>query len=321
MTDRQSIHRRGGVLAPASSFSKRWVTGSAILLLMLVLVTYSGAIQNGFVGWDDREYVIDNPLVRSGEETHLGEIFSTVVSLNYHPITILSLRLNDQVCAGCQDGISARPFISTNILLHALNTLLVFVLIYLLFQKNLILAFFVAALFAVHPMHVESVAWISVRKDVLSGFFFLSALLGWFKYLQSKQGRLPWLSVAFVLFVMACLSKATAVVFPVVALLVRYLMMETEEGNSLKSTFSRLFSREVVLALLPFFGVSLFFGVIALHLQHGENFLGLFRFSKAPDSVVNIVAPFSWLQRFQVASYGFWVYLIKFFVPLNQSCF
>lgn len=321
MTERQSIYRRGGELAPDRSFSNKWVTGSAILLLLLVLATYSGAFQNGFVGWDDREYVIDNPLVRSGEESHLGEIFSTVVSLNYHPLTILSLRLNNNVCTSCQDGISAGPFILTNILLHTLNTLLVFALIYLLFQSNLFLAFFVAALFAVHPMHVESVAWISARKDVLSGFFFLSALLGWFQYLQSKPRRFLWLSVAFVLFVMACLSKATAVVFPVAALLVRYVTMVTGEGNSLKLTVSRLFSREVVLALLPFFAVSLFFGVVALHLQNGENFMGLFRFSKAPDSVINIVAPFSWLQRFQVASYGFWVYLIKFFVPVNQSCF
>ncbi len=306
---------------PIYTFSAKWLYGSVILLVVLVMLTYSGAVRNNFVGWDDNEYVIDNKLVRSGGETDLKEIFSTVVSLNYHPLTILSLNLNDNNCADCPEGISPKPFIISNIFLHALNTILVFALIYLLFSRNLILAFFVAALFAVHPMHVESVAWISGRKDLLSSFFFLSGLLMWYKYLNDRAREYIWLSLAFILFVFACLSKATAVVFPVVAILVRYYTLREENEKLVRKVLSNTLSFKTLLALLPFFAVSLFFGFMALRVQGGQNFLGMLKFMKEPDSVINIVAPFSWLQRCQVACYGFWVYLIKFFLPINQSCF
>ena len=199
--------------------------------------------------------------------------------------------------------------------------ILVFTLIYFLFTRNLILAFFVAALFAVHPMHVESVAWISARKDVLSSFFFLLGLITWYKYLSDKARKYIWLTLAFMLFILACLSKATAVVFPVIAILIRYFTISNEEENSYKSALLKTFSLRTLLALMPFFAASLFFGLMAVRIQGGENFLGMLKFMKEPDSVINIVAPFSWLQRSQVASYGFWVYLIKFVFPVNQSCF
>jgi len=308
-------------LTPAYTFSKRWLYGTGILLVFLVVFTYSGAIRNNFVGWDDNEYVINNRLVRSGGETDLKEIFSTVVSLNYHPLTILSLNLNDNSCRDCPDGISPKPFIIGNILLHTLNSILVFTLIYFLFGRNLILAFFVAALFAIHPMHVESVAWISARKDVLSSFFFLSGLISWYKYLNDKERKYFWLALSFILFILACLSKATAVVFPVIAILIRYLTISDEVKNSYQSTLAKTFSKRTLLALMPFFACSLFFGLMAVRIQGGENFLGMLKFMKEPDSVINIVAPFSWLQRSQVACYGFWVYLVKFVCPVYQTCF
>jgi len=308
-------------LTPVYTFSNRWLYGTYILLVFLVILTYSGAIKNNFVGWDDNEYVINNRLVRSGGETDLKEIFSTVVSLNYHPLTILSLSLNDNSCRDCPDGISPKPFIIGNIILHTLNTILVFTLIYFLFTRNLILAFFVAALFAVHPMHVESVAWISARKDVLSSFFFLLGLITWYKYLNDKARKYIWLTLAFILFILACLSKATAVVFPVIAILIRYLTISDEEENSYKSALLKAFSLKPLLALMPFFATSLFFGLMAVQIQGGENFLGMLKFMKEPDSVINIIGPFSLLQRSQVACYGFWVYLIKFVFPVNQSAF
>ncbi len=307
--------------APGYAFSDRWLFGTAIMLVLLVFFTYSGAIRNNFVSWDDNEYVINNRLVRSGGDPDLKEIFSTVVSLNYHPLTVLSLSLNDNSCSSCPEGISPKPFIIGNIILHALNTILVFILMYFLFTRNMILAFFVAALFAVHPMHVESVAWISARKDVLSGFFFLSGLISWYKYLNNKAKNYLWLSLSFCLFILACLSKATAVVFPVIAILIRYLTISNEIENPNKSALLKIFSLRTVLALLPFFAASLLFGLMAVRIQGGENFLGMLKFIKEPDSVINIIAPFSWLQRSQIACYGFFVYLIKFVVPVNQSAF
>ncbi len=308
-------------LTPADTFSNRWLYGTVTMLLFLVFLTYSGAIKNNFVSWDDNEYVINNKLVRSNGEANLKEIFSTVVSLNYHPLTIFSLNLNNNKCVSCPEGISPEPFIIGNILLHALNTILVFTLMYFLFTRNLILAFLVAALFAVHPMHVESVAWVSARKDVLSSFFFLFGLITWYKYLCNKARNYIWLALTYILFVLACLSKATAVVFPVIAILIKYLTIGNEAENSSKPTLEKIFSLKTIIALLPFFATSLFFGAMAVSIQSGHNFLGMLKFIKEPDSVINIVAPFSWLQRCQIASYGFFVYLIKFIVPVNQSTF
>lgn len=321
MSDAKTKYLFNRGFTPGYTYSDKWLYGSAILLVFLVFLTYSGAIRNNFVSWDDDAYVINNRLVRSGGEHDLKEIFSTVVSSNYHPLTILSLSLNDNTCRSCPDGISPKPFIIGNIILHALNTILVFTLMYFLFTRNLILAFFVAALFAVHPMHVESVAWISARKDVLSSLFFLSGLISWYNYLNNKVKKYFWLALSYVLFVLACLSKASAVVFPVIAILIRYLTINPEVEKSYKSELLKIFSLKTLLPLLPFFATSLFFGLMAVHIQGGDNFFGMFKFIKEPDSVINIVAPFSWLQRCQIACYGFFVYLIKFVVPVNQSAF
>lgn len=305
---------------PGNGLNK-WFLISAVVLVLLVVITYSGAIKNNFVGWDDNDYVVNNSLVRNEKATVSGEIFSTVVSLNYHPLTILSLRLNNNTCKDCPDGIASRPFIINNIILHILNTVLVFILIYILFRKNLLLAFIVAAIFAIHPMHVESVAWVSGRKDVLNSFFFLSGLICYLIYIKAEKHKYLFLLFTFILFILACLSKATAIIFPVILILINYFVIADEDkGSSFRDILKSLSLRRVF-PLLPFFAVSLFFGLMAVRLQNGENFLGMFQFARAPEDVVNIVGPFTILQRIQIACYGFFVYFLKFFVPVNQSPF
>ena len=316
----ESKTNRAEDLKPRNGLNKYFLISVAILII-LVVIAYSGAGKNNFVGWDDNDYVVNNPLVRNEKSSGLKEIFSTVVSLNYHPVTILSLRLNNNTCNDCPDGIASKPFIINNIILHLLNTILVFILVYVLFRNNLLLAFLVAAIFAVHPMHVESVAWISGRKDVLNSFFFLSGLISYIIYIKAEKSKYLWLLLAFILFILACLSKATAVVFPVILLLIDYFIIDDESaGSSFRDVLKSVFNRRI-LPLLPFFAVSLFFGLMAVHLQNGQNFLGMLKFSKAPEDVVNIVGPFSVLQRIQIACYGFFVYFLKFFIPLNQSPF
>lgn len=310
----------GRMLKPQSG-SNIPVPASMGILILLVVFAYSGAIKNNFVGWDDNDYVVNNPLVRNEKGPDLGEIFSTVISLNYHPLTILSLSLNNNTCKDCPNGISAKPFIINNIFLHILNTILVFIFIYSLFRKNFLLAFLVAAVFGVHPMHVESVAWISGRKDVLNSFFFLSGLITYIKYIEADKGKYLWLLFTFILFISASLSKATAVVFPVVLILINYFTIAGESAGSNFRDILKSVSLRRLLPILPFFAVSVLFGLMAVHIQNGENFVGLLQFAKDPEDVVNIVGPFSGIQRIQIAGYGFIVYLIKFFVPINQSPF
>jgi protein O-mannosyl-transferase len=310
-----------GIVSKLKASKTNQLILSGLLIIILVLATYQGASKNGFVDWDDNEYVENNKLVRSSGETQYKDIFSTVVSLNYHPLTMLSMRLNNNSCKTCPNGISAKPFIRGNIILHVLNSILVLLLIFSLSGKNITVSFLVAAVFGVHPMHVESVAWVSERKDVLYSFFFLSGLLVYLKYLNKKKGKYLWLIFSFILFVLSCLSKATAVVFPVVLLLLNFWTHDNEGNRSIKSTLYEIVSPKNLLLLLPFFIVSIFFGIMTTKIQSGNNFMGMLKFIKEPNDVINIVGPVSLLQHFQIGSYGFFTYIIKFFLPVNLSPF
>jgi hypothetical protein len=272
----------------------------ALLLSIMVMISYRNAFDNEFVDWDDYTYVVDNNLVRKPQETTIKDVFSTPVSLNYHPLTILSLRMNNNECKTCSEGISAAPFIKWNVAIHLLNTLLVFMLIYFLSDKKIIVAFLVAALFGVHPMHVESVAWVSERKDVLYAFFFLSGLITYIKYLNETvhKKKYLWLTITFLLFILSCLSKAMAVVFPLVLILINFWTAKSKGSNPVWESLKETFSIKKLIPLIPFFAVSLFFGIMAVSINKFNSFtIG---------------------HRIQYASYGFIMYIVKFFVPANQ---
>jgi protein O-mannosyl-transferase len=289
------------------------------LLTILVLATYWNTPKNEFVEFDDYEYVVYNNLVRSPGDSYLKDLFTTPVRSNYHPLTILSYRINNNNCKTCPVGISPKPFIKGNITLHLLNSILVLILIFLLFDRSIIISFLVAALFAVHPMHVESVAWISGRKDVLFTFFFLGGLIAYVKYLQDNRWKYLWLIFSFILFVMSCLSKATAVVFPVIIILINFWAHTKGEEKPVPGFLKNAFSSKNLLFLVPFFAVSVFIGLMAYRIQSGENFLGLLNMDQNPGDMVNNIGHFSLFQRFRIACFGFVIYIIKFFVPVNLS--
>jgi protein O-mannosyl-transferase len=298
---------------------KKNLVYSALILVILVILTYGGAGKHQFVGWDDSEYVTGNPLVKSKSGIDFQNIFSTVISLNYHPLTILSLRLNNNDCKDCPEGISAKPFILGNIYLHLLNSLLVFLMLWLLGGKKILAPLLTAALFAVHPMHVESVAWVSERKDVLYTFFFLSGIITYLKFIEKEKGGYGWLAATFVLFVLSCLSKAVAVVFPVVLMLVNFWSYKRAEPIHWKEAAKHTLSGKNLLLMAPFFAVSLLFGLIASYIQAGYNFDGIFTFLSDHRDAVDIIGPLSVFQHLQVGAYGFFAYLILFIFPANLS--
>lgn len=291
----------------------------AIVLVVLVLVSYWKVFDNEFVDWDDFTYVVNNDLVRSSGDSYLKDLFTTPVSSNYHPITILSMRFNNNVCDSCLNGISPAPFIRANVILHILNSLLVLLLVFLLTKRNFLTAFIAALLFAVHPAHVESVAWIAERKDVLYTFFFLSGLIAWLLFKQGGRGKPVWFFLSFLLFIFSCLSKAVAVVFPVIIILINFWSYHTDEEKPVLKSLKEAFSPGSLLPLLPFFIASVFIGLMAFNIQDGKNFLGFLDMSKSAPDVVNEIGPFSVLQRIQIASFGIITYIIKFILPVNLS--
>lgn len=270
----------------------------ALAAALLTLVAYSRALDNAFVAWDDPAYVQENALV---QEHRIAELLHTVVSLNYHPLTMISLTLN----AGTP--LSPRPFIATNVALHALNAVLVFGLAYLLSRRRMWVAFLAALLFGLHPMHVESVAWISERKDVLYGAFFLAAALAYERYLEARARS--WLAVTFVLFVLSCLSKGMAVAFPGVMVL-----LDWWKGK-------RLAEPRALLEKLPFLAVSLLFGWIAVDVQASGNFHGLLTRLALQAPALATDVPYTWPQRVGFAAYGYMTYVVRFFAPTGLGAF
>ncbi len=285
-------------------------------LMAMILFTYRDAPGNQFVDWDDFTYVVDNKLVREKGDNLLKELFTTPVASNFHPLTMLSLRLNNNECTECPEGISPEPFIKWNIFLHMLNTILVFFLVRSLAKGKISPAFLTAAIFAVHPMHVESVAWISERKEVLNTFFFFSGILAWIR--MRLTGKSLWYIIAFLLFVCAVLSKATAVVLPVLFMLIDYWLDDNaKQDDGLIASLRKFFTRKYLLKLIPFFIVSLAAGLIAYRIQNGQNFLGIFNEGTGTPDVVNQTGPFSLWQKITISGYGFITYLLRFFYPAD----
>ncbi len=268
---------------------KRALFPILISVLVISFITYfafSPAIQNKFTNWDDTIYVLENPLVVSNK-IPVKEIFKTPVAANYHPITMLSLAWNYQ-----KGKLDPKGFHAVNVFFHLVNTCLVFFFIFMLTKRNLLMASIVALFFGIHPMHVESVAWISERKDVLYVFFFLSALCTYLKYRESKKTK--WYLFTMLLFLLSCLSKGMAVVFPVILLLLDYLL-EVD------------WKRKVFIEKIPFFLFSLVFGIVAFQIQRGE--------------AISDTQIFTLFQRVAFASYGAIMYVVKFFVPMNLSAY
>jgi tetratricopeptide (TPR) repeat protein len=183
-----------------------------LLLAAATAAVYSRACQNGFVNYDDDSYVERNATVQKGLTAESARwAFTTTEMVNWHPLSWLSFELDYQIF-----GLNPAGFHLTNVVLHVLNTLLLFVALRAL-TGAVWRSAFVAALFALHPLHVESVAWISERKDTLSTLLWMLTLVAYAFYAR-RPGVLRYLLVA-VPFTLGLLAKSMLVTLPFVLLL------------------------------------------------------------------------------------------------------
>jgi protein O-mannosyl-transferase len=283
------------------------------VLVISTFIAFAGGFDNNFVDWDDNAYVTENKMVLK-PEGNWGKAWNTHIAANYHPLTMLSLMINAAIF-GTE---SARSFIITNTFIHLINVLLVFWFVLLLLKKKdkiniprtgkpLFVAFFTALVFAIHPLKVESVIWVSERKDVLYGFFFLLGCISYLKYLGSDL-KFKYLTYSFLLLILACLSKGQAVVLPLVFILLDYW-------------YNRKFDKEAIIEKIPFLMISLLFGIIASNIQGGGNFYGLIS-GKYELSVISAInTKHDLWSGIKYACYGFSQYFINFFFPHNLSSF
>lgn len=258
-------------------------------LIVLTFIAYLPAISAGFVNWDDKLYVSENEFIRSLSWENIVAMFSHFSAGNYHPLTIFSFALNYQM-----GGMEPTVYHGTNILFHLLDVGLVLYFMYKLTNKNLLIAAITAFFFAIHPMHVESVAWISSRKDVLYVCFFVLGLIYYLKYLDKQSWK--QLVTVGIFCVLACLSKPAAVVFPFSLMLIDYFKDR------------KLLSKKVILEKVPFFLIAAAFGLLTLLAQDSAG-------------AVDDQSKFSFINKILFASYSLMTYLYKAFIPLNQACY
>ncbi|MBI4946213.1 MAG: tetratricopeptide repeat protein [Bacteroidetes bacterium] len=262
----------------------RW---AIFVVLFFTALLYSKALFNDFVNIDDDTYLFTNPYVTNFSWNGIKDIFSVFFNGNYHPLTTISFLFEYTFY-----GLNPFPYHLLNIVLHLLNTWLVFKFVETLSNKRTT-AFVVAILFAVHPMHVESVAWISERKDVLYTFFYLLSLWVYMQYLQSGF-KIKYYWGALFLFGFALLSKSAAVTLPV-------LLIAIDLYNG------RKFDKKALLEKISFFVLSLFLGVMAL-LSQGVT-----------ERTNGLYLSYTIIEKVFLYSYSIAFYIIKAVVPFNLS--
>ena len=188
---------------------------AAVLLIVLTLITYWQVRNYAFINYDDDKYITENQHVITGLKLdNIKWAFQSTYASNWHPITWLSLMADAQLF-----GLNAGYYHLTNLLLHIFNTLLLLFILYKMTGapgRSLL----VAALFALHPLHVESVAWVTERKDVLSMFFMLLTLRAYIHYIQKPDYKRYLLIV--ITFALGLMSKPMLVTLPFVLLLLDY---------------------------------------------------------------------------------------------------
>lgn len=194
-------------------------------LFLLAAAAYYPALKAGYLNWDDTDCVIGNPLAKNFSAAGLKEVFTQPRSTNYHPLTDISLGAESAAF-----GEHAPAHHAGSLLLHALNALLLFLIIFSL-MGNPWAAFCAALLWAVHPAQAESVCWLSERKNLLYSFFYFAAVLAYLRHARAP-GRFT-LPAVFGLFLASLLSKASAVTFPFALLLLDVYLKKPFNRRSL----------------------------------------------------------------------------------------
>lgn len=256
-------------------------------ILIAGLISYLPALRNGFVNWDDIAYVSDNKVIQDFSLRNTGKIFTSFFHGNYQPVTMLTYMLEFRF-------FKLSPFIYhfTNLTLHLFNSLLVF-LFFRILSKNATVSAITAILFSIHPLGVESVAWVSERKNVLYAFFFLNAIICYCYYLQKdRQKRFYYFSL--ILFFLSLLSKSMAMTLPLILFIIDYFL-------------NRKFDRNAIIDKIPFFELSFIIGVVAIWSQYSIG-------DKAGLDSFNL------FKKIGVASFAVNFYLYKLLVPVKLSC-
>ena len=256
-----------------------------LILVVVTLLAYQPAWNGGFI-WDDDEYVVNNELLTAPDG--LRRIwFSLDSPSQYFPLVYTSFRIEHALW-----GLNPVGYHWVNLLLHIVNALLVWRLLVRLTVPG---AWLAGAIFALHPVQVESVAWITERKNVLMGFFFLLTLLAWIAFVDERTKR-PWrfYVLALILYVLSLSAKTTACTLPAALLLILWLQKKP-------------INAERILQIAPFFLLGLGMGLVAVWWERYHQGTSL------------ALVPLGPIERILVASHAVWFYLGKLIWPSSLT--
>jgi Flp pilus assembly protein TadD len=240
------VNRPGAI--PLSQ-GKKLTRSDLLILFFLAVVTlaiYAQVIRHQFITLDDPTYIRENPMVNRGfTPAGFAWAFTTFHAANWHPLTWISHMIDCQLF-----GTNAGRHLLVNALIHVANTLLVFWFLLRTTGARWASAL-VAALFALHPLHVESVAWASERKDTLSTFFGLLSLLAYIRYAKAPSiGRYAWVAITLAL---GLLAKPMLVTWPFIMLLLDYWPLERWQSSGSKAQRGK--ARKLILEKLFLFAL------------------------------------------------------------------
>jgi Flp pilus assembly protein TadD len=264
--------------APAPSGTRSVL--AALLLVGLTALAYAPALEGGFI-WDDDAYVYENPTLRSAAGLRAIWLDPTA-NKQYYPLVYTTFWLEYRLW-----GLDPFGYHLTNLVLHSLSALLVWRLLRLLAVPGALLA---AAVFALHPVHVESVAWVTERKNVLSGVLYLLSALAYLRYALVSPRRRWLLAASLALFVLALTSKTVAATLPAAVLLVLWWKrppLGLRDG----------------LPLVPFLLLGLGFGLVTAHLE------------RTHVGATGAAFDLSFAERVLIAGRVVWFYLGKLLWP------
>jgi protein O-mannosyl-transferase len=263
-----------------------------VILTILILMPYAQMKSHDFINWDDPFYIYNNSMVRAGLSwMGIGWAFITGTASNWHPLTWISHMLDSSLF-----GPSPVAAHMVNMLWYIGCVLLSFFL-FLHLGASLKAAFFMTAFFGLHPLHVESVAWASERKDLLCAFFFLAATLSYLHYAREKKMALYFLTTT--LFVLSLLSKPMAVTWPCVALLLDYWPL---------NRFNNHETKRAICEKIPWIALTALSSMITVIVQNKSE-------------AVKSLADFPFTDRLANALISYVVYIRQSFWPSGLTVF
>ncbi|MDR3681858.1 MAG: hypothetical protein P4L41_17950 [Flavipsychrobacter sp.] len=286
-----------------SIISKQPATWMLLLLLVgLTFLVFYPTLSAYFVDYDDPQYLLRNvALSKFGQDwswSGVLHLFTADAIGNYIPLTSFTYAIEHFFFA--QDTLSS-PFIFhlDNLLLHLCTTVCAF----FLFRKMGVgkwAAFLGALLFGLHPMRVESVAWVTERKDVLYGFFFLLSLLAYINYIKWDRHKITWYLCALLCFILSCFAKVQAVTLPLCLVVLDVYFKR--KWNTPKT---------LILEKLPWWLLSIAFGVVNVYILTSQKVIG-------SDEVL---VHYNVLQKLALGAYAYAVYVVKFVYPYQMLAY